>query len=132
MPDRINLDFKAIEDWALTHGFQKMPDNKLSAPHGDGSVIIEFLARDIRVSAVRGEHSERLITAHPKQLRVDENGMLQGAGLFSRFYTSYRDDHRERPERALMPVWFGEKVRAMIAEHIAKEDQETRLSPIGR
>jgi hypothetical protein len=49
--------------------------------------------------------------------------MLQGAGLFSRFYTHYREDYRERPDQALMPVWFGEKVQAMIAEHIAKENQ---------
>ncbi|TLX16548.1 hypothetical protein [Rhizobium sp. MHM7A] len=132
MSDRKTLDFKAIEDWALAHGFHQTPDNNLSARHGEGSVLIEFLSRDLRVSAVRGEHHQRLITAHPKQLHIDENDMLQGAGLFSRFYTSYRDDHRERPESALVPVWFGEKVRAMIAEHIAKEEQETRLTPIGR
>ncbi len=123
MSERAKLDFKAIEAWALRHRFEKVRNNLFQAPHGDSRVQIEFLTRDIRVSTVWGEHVQRLITANPKQLHIDENDMLQGAGLFSRFYTFYRDDCRERPDQALMPVWFGEKVRAMIAEHIAKENQ---------
>jgi hypothetical protein len=123
MSDRTKLDFKAVEDWALRHGFEKVGDKLFSAPHGDGKVQIEFLTRDIRVSTVWAEDVQRLLTANPKQLHIDENDMLQGAGLFSRFYTHYREDYRERPDQALMPVWFGEKVQAMIAEHIAKENQ---------
>ena len=132
MSEREKLDFKAIKDWALRNGFEKTAENLFSAPHGDGKVQIEFLTRDIRVSTVRGEDVSRLLTANPKQLHIDENDMLQGAGLFSRFYAFYREDYREHPEQALMPVWFGEKVRSMIAEHIAEEEKKTRLSPVGR
>ena len=123
MSERRKVDFKAVEDWALSHGFEKVRHKLFSAPHGDGKVQIEFLTRDLRVSLVWGDNVRRLITANPKQLHIDENDMLQGAGLFSRFYTIYREDYREQPDQALMPVWFGEKVQAMIAEHIAMEKQ---------
>ena len=125
MSESGKLNFKRIEDWALRHGFAKVGEKLFSAPHGEGEVQIEFLTRDIRVSTVWGENVQRILTANPKQLHIDENDMLHGAGLFSRFYTYYRDDYREQPEEALMPVWFGDKVRAMIADHIAKEKQVT-------
>jgi hypothetical protein len=130
MPDRKNLDFKAVEEWALAHGFQKARDTLLFAPYGEGRVHIEFLARNIRVSSVWGKHNQRLITTHPKRLHIDENDMLQGAGLFSRFYSSYRDDYRESGEDAVMPIWFGEKVRSMVNEHVADEVAISKRSPV--
>jgi hypothetical protein len=125
MSDREKLDFEAIEGWALAHGFENSDDNVLSAPYGEGRVQIEFLGRNIRVSLAAHGKEQRLITAHPSRLRIDENDMLHGAGLFSRFYTNYREDYRERGEQALMPVWFGVKVQAMIAEHVASENART-------
>jgi len=122
MSERRELDFKAVEEWALAHGFEKITAKALVAPYGQGSVLIEFLNHHIRVSVIHGEDTQRLVTVPPKLLHIDDNDMLQGASLFSRFYTVYREDYRERPESSLMPVWFGEKVRAMIAEHIAKEE----------
>lgn len=127
MSEREKLDFEAIEKWALAHGFVKTSDHLLTAPYGPGSVQIEFLIRDIRVWAVCGDHKQRLITARPGQLHIDENEMLQGAGLFSRFYSRYRDDFREKQDDAIMPVWFSDKVKMMVAEHVSLDQKLDRL-----
>jgi hypothetical protein len=130
MTNRKISSFEEVEKWALAHGFKKTSDNVLTAPYGEVSVQIELLIRDIRVSMVSGEQVQRLITAYPGHLHIDENDMLQGAGLFSRFYTNYRDDYRDDPEQAVKPVWFGESVRAMISEHVSNEAEKARISPV--
>lgn len=129
MPEKLN--YKAIEDWALSNGFSiDMRDGRLKAPYGEAEVIIEPLARDFRVVIEHGDHRRVLITATPSKTHLDDNGMLQGAGLFSYFYTRYFDDGDD----GVLPVWFNEQVRALIAEHApaAKERRApAAVSPRG-
>lgn len=124
--DTGKVDLPIIEDWALRHGFQKTEGGKLEAPYGEGTVTIELLERNFRVSLQAPGHQPRvLVSGHPKGCHIDEQDMLHGAGLFTRFYTHYREDVRDDPENALMPVWFGDDIRAMVAEHVAKEFEKT-------
>jgi hypothetical protein len=79
-----------INAWAIESGFEFDPaDGRLQAPYGDGHVVIENLARDVRTVMECGEHRQVLAKATPSKSYIDENGMLQGLGLFSFFRVRY-------------------------------------------
>ncbi|MCS4089212.1 hypothetical protein [Rhizobium sp. BK176] len=110
------LTYKAIEGWAQSNGFSiDSSDGRLKAPYGEATVVIEPLARDFRVVIEHGDYRHRLITATPSKTYVDDNGMLQGAGLFTYFYTRYFDNGDDE----ILPVWFNKRVRVAIAERAA-------------
>ena len=121
------LAFSDIREWALTNGFAvENGDGRLVAPYGDAKVVIEFLERTFRVAMEHGDHRRVLASPMPSQTQIDDNGMLQGAGLFTYFYTLYFD----MGEDGILPVWFNGKVAEMVADH-APQASARRAGAVG-
>lgn len=120
------LTYQDIEGWAFANGFSvDEKDGRLKAPYGEAEVIIEPLDRDFRVVMEHAGHRRVLVTVSPSKTHLDDNGMLQGAGLFTYFYTRYFDEG----EDGLLPVWFNKQVREMIAEHAPAADERRGNAP---
>jgi hypothetical protein len=109
-----------IKVWALVNGFTESSPSVLVAPYATVSVRIELLKRNLRV-AIFGDGQERILTsAPPGGMHIDEYGMLQGAGLFTWFYMSYRDAETENPGSGILPVWFSKYHKEIAADHAEK------------
>nr|WP_250807461.1 hypothetical protein [Neorhizobium tomejilense] len=108
------LTYGHVEAWAKENGFAiDWTDGRLKAPFRDAVVVIEPMKRDFRV-VLEHDGNRRVLMAAvtPSKTHIDENGMLQGAGLFSYFHLLYLD----QGDDGVLPVWFNERVREMIAE----------------
>lgn len=101
----IGLTVEEVAGWALERGFVAAGERVWSCPYKDGEVRIAALARNLRITFVRGRNEMRLATVPPSRLRIDEDGLLQGAGLSASFLQRCRC-------AADVPPWYPEEAAA--------------------
>ena len=110
-----------VGTWALERGFvqRQAPEGcaMYLAPYKDGFVCLELLARNVRMTMLERTPSgtpvvRRHATTHPKNLFVNEDGMLEGIGLSTSLVMSFRTD-------ADIPAWYPPAYAAKARDTIA-------------
>lgn len=78
-----------VAEWALTHGFTWAEDNVLVTPYKDTEIHIILRTREIKVTITKDGQEHRLGGGHPSHMFIDDDGVLQGAGLSNSFLARF-------------------------------------------
>jgi hypothetical protein len=116
------IDGEQLMEWALRRGFV-MNNKSLVARYADMEIHILAKKNDITVSKVRDGKANILAKGPIRKdvlLYLDQFDMVHGIGLFTRFYSNYR----EKGER---PVWFSDA----LIEHMNMPPQKDNYIKMG-
>jgi len=98
------IDGEQLRDWALRRGFMTNDQGVLVAPYGDIEIHITVRKNDIAVGKVWQGKMNVLAKGPIRKdvlLYLDQFDMVHGIGLFTRFYSEFR-------ENGVRPVWFSD------------------------
>lgn len=112
--EKHGLTMGQVAEWAIGRGFSRRDGDMLAISFGGAEVILTPMTRNLRVTLRRGEQETLLASVPPARLFIDEDGVLQGAGLSNSFLMRFcrsADD---------VPPWYPEpaavKVRALLED----------------
>lgn len=112
------VDRAGIGAWALRRGFQENDDGMLVAPYRESEIQLVLTDKSLKTTWVANGEVIWKLNGRMSVLFIDQFDMLHGAGLFSNFYSLFR-------ENGVRPVWFSDE----LITTMEKAEQEKGKEP---
>jgi hypothetical protein len=119
-----NLSKEAVSSWALRNGFLPVGKDTYEVEAGNEITTITLKADRIRVHHETTSTVKLLADRATASLRIDQDDMLRGAGLFGNFQNKFKAQERRTPGVAALPGWFNESLRTKLEAAIKAEIRE--------